>query len=117
MFPCFLGGSVSRFVRSRRSAFTISARVCEGYLPDKDVKMPKYQWVEAYSEKAGWLSFDPYAVAEKKATVDRMSPRLCLSTVRSDARLMYYHYWAYSYEGEGTVNVESAFTTHGQVEP
>lgn len=32
MFPCFFGGSVSRFVRSRRSAFTISARVWRGWI-------------------------------------------------------------------------------------
>lgn len=30
MFPCFLGGSVSRLVRSRRSALVTSARVCDG---------------------------------------------------------------------------------------
>jgi transglutaminase-like putative cysteine protease len=95
----------------------IPARVCEGYLPDKGVEQPRYQWVEAYTDKTGWLSFDPYQVSAAKATFDRMLPRLCLSTVRTDARLMYYHYWAYRYEGGRDVDVQSNYSVHWKAKP
>ncbi len=96
----------------------IPARVCEGYVTHdvQNVDTPKHNWVEAYTEKYGWLSIDPFHIFLKAASFERKRPYICLSTVRTDPRVMYFHFWAYRFEGGGNMSVQDAYIIHRQEE-
>lgn len=90
----------------------IPARTVEGYLCAPVSDTPKHNWAEVYTEKFGWVPFDPmFASSAKTTTFSEMRPiYLLLEVQRQNALLSNYHFWAYRYQGPNPVNVRDEFS-------
>jgi transglutaminase-like putative cysteine protease len=80
----------------------IPARVWEGYTLNEVQKgdTPRHAWAEAYTQKYGWIPFDPLHTARKSASFEKMKPiYLYMGSRRNDATLENYHYYQWRYWG------------------
>jgi hypothetical protein len=89
----------------------IPANTCEGYLLEPVTDTPKHDWAEVYSQKYGWVTFDPfYAYMKRDTTFDQMRPvYLQVEQQRSNRVLNNYHYYTYGFQGDGPVRVRDTF--------
>ncbi len=89
----------------------LPARYCEGYVLTNNFDTPAHDWAEVYSEKYGWIPFDPFHAFLKLDTTfsERQPIYLLLEHNRRNATLNNYHYWAYDYVGSGSVSVHDEF--------
>jgi transglutaminase-like putative cysteine protease len=91
-------------------AKNIPARDVDGFLTSYGGDNPCHTWVEIYTDKYGWVPFDPLLGNLKQARFDRLAPQyIYLSDLRNDPTLDGFHFFACSYEGS-PVNVSSTYS-------
>ena len=99
-------------------AHGIPARYCEGYLLEPVADTPKHDWAEVYTDKYGWVPFDPFfAYLGRSTTFDKFRPvYLQLDVQRRNTVLNNYHFWAYRYQGDGPVQIKEEFKVNSRME-
>lgn len=95
-------------------ASRVPARVAGGYVTSWD-KTPKHSWVEVYTDRWGWVPFDPTCADSGSGVYAALENRyIYLSYTRNDKTLEGHHRYCYRYKGAptmpGSVKVEDTFT-------
>lgn len=86
----------------------VPARVIEGYTTTWDT-VPQHNWTEVWLQEHGWVSFDPFRAEWLGTSVDSLKNiYIQLSRTRNNKTLWGYHFYHYSYGGDG-IQVSSDF--------
>lgn len=81
-------------------AKNIPARTVDGFLTEYSDDNPRHTWVEIYTERYGWVPFDPLLGSLRQASYDRLGPKyIYLSGLRNDRTLSYFHFFSCDYAG------------------